>query len=251
MTHVHHPVCARCGEHRYGRRYEFRIGVPKAMTNMMGNPCQNTMIRYEVLGTESAFLCGRCACRHVSVRGPLPLLACLAIEAVLFAGLPFRDVQLPQPVLLILVLVLLALSSYASRETWRALKLICVNWREGWELAWTLVSSVLLVIAHLVGPVMMGFIVGDLDEPGQHSVLDKYPATARGATFAAVVFGGTASLHLLLLATCWLGRRDSLERLAWKHRRNTLRRTWPGLRGFSSVEYKALTLSGTGTDDRP
>lgn len=251
MAHVRHPVCARCGERRHGRRYEFRIGVPRSMTNMVGNPYQETTVRYEVLGRESAFLCDRCACRHVSVRGPLPLLVCLAIEAVLYAGLPFRDVQLPQPVRLILVLVLWALSFCASRETWHALRLICVDWREGWEVAWTLVSSVLLVSAHLVGPVMVGFIVDDLDEPGRHSVLDMYSATAHGATFAAVVFGGTASLHLLLLATCWFGRRDSLERLAWKHRRNTLRRTRPGLRGFSSVEYKALIPSGTSTDDRP
>ena len=240
MTNVPEPVCVRCGERRYGRHYEFQVGVPRSMTNMLNDPYKDTITTYEILGTESGFLCGRCAWRHVFVRGPLPLLTCLVIEAVLFAGLPFHGVQVPQPMLLVLVLALVGLVLFAGKATRDALELVGVGWRGALGTAWLLISWVLLVIAHVVGPFMVGIIVDDLDEPGQHSVLDANPMTD-GVTFEAVIFGVTAGLHLLLLLVSWFGRRDSLERLVWEHRKSALRRNWPGLRGFSSVQYSALT----------
>jgi hypothetical protein len=240
VTNAPDPVCVQCGERRYGRHYEFQVGVPTAMTNMVNDLFKDTITRYDILGTESGFLCDRCARRYVSVRGPLPLLACLVIEAVLFAGLPLHGVQVPQPMLLVLVLALLGLVFFAGRATRNALELVGVGWPGALGTVWELISLVLLGIAHLVGPVMVGIIVDDLDEPGQHSVLDANPMTD-GVTFDAVVFGVTAGLHLLLLLVSWFGRRDSLERLVWEHRKTALRRKLPGLRGFSSVQYNALS----------
>jgi hypothetical protein len=232
----------RCGERRYGRHYEFQVGVPTAMTNMVNDPYKDTITTYEFLGTESGFLCDRCARRYVSVRGPLPLLACLVIEAVLFAGLPFHGVHVPQPMLLVLVLVWWGLVFFAGRAAGDALERVGVGWRGALGTAWALISLVLLAIACLVGPFIVAIIVDDLDEPGQHSVLDANPMTD-GVTFEAVVFGVTAGLHLLLLLVSWFGRRDSLERLVWEHRKTALRRDRkrPGLLGFSRVQYNALS----------
>lgn len=244
MTDVSDPLCVRCGEGRYGRQYAFRVGVPRSMSNMVNDPYKDTVTTFEILGTESGFLCDRCAWRHVFLRGPLPLLACLVIEAVLYAGLPFDGVYVPQPVRLILVLALVGLVLFAGRATRNALALVGVGRRGVLKRAWSPLSWVLLVIAHVVGPFMVGIIVDDLDEPGQHAVLDAHPTTD-GVTFVTVVFGVTAGLHLLLLLVSWFGRRDSLERLVWEHRKSALRGTWPGLSGFSSAQYDALAPTRT------
>ncbi|GAB2580597.1 hypothetical protein GCM10027168_11810 [Streptomyces capparidis] len=242
MTNVPDPVCVQCGERRCGRHYEFQVGVPRSMTNMGNDPYKDTITTYKILGTESGFLCDRCARRHVLIRGPLPLLACLVIEAVLFAGLPFHSVRVPQPMLPVLFLALVGLVWFAGGATRRALKLVGVGWRGALEIVWSLIAWVILVTTHVGGPFTVGIIVDDLDEPGQHSVLDA-SSDDQLFTFDVVIFGVTAGLHLLLLLVSWFGRRDSLERLVWKHRKSALRRNRPGLCGFSSVQYNALIPS--------
>ncbi|MFB6555539.1 hypothetical protein [Streptomyces sp. NPDC056405] len=159
---------------------------------------------------------------------------------MLFAGLPFNGVQVPQPMLTVLALVWWGLVFFAGRSANAALSLVGVGWRGALGTAWTLICLMLLAIACLVGPFMVAIIVDDLDEPGQHSVLDANPMT-EGVTFEALVFGVIAGVHLLLLLVSWFGRRALLEKLVWEHRKTALRRKRPGLRGFSSVEYDALS----------